>query len=237
MVHQGRHAGRLAAIKRGLNSPGLRGGQTDVAYPQARAADGSNEAQILSYRYGDKRKNNPEVGMVDTASDGVEGETRWAYDPHIDPTLNFDPARAGIESLIDDALASGDEAHTVETKTWSKPAQDDARITFDGDRLLVAGRELERDPAAQARAQAAWLRNLLPESTGRNFEVFPVVVFPGWFVEQADGSLRNMWVLESKALPKFWAAAPQRLAPDQVNLASFHLSRFIRTNERDRTRR
>ena len=66
--------------------------------------------QTLSYRHNDKRKNNPPVGMVDTASDGVEGQTTWAYDPHLDPTLNFDTARAGIENLIDDALASGDEA-------------------------------------------------------------------------------------------------------------------------------
>ena len=66
--------------------------------------------QTLSYRHSDKRKNNPHVGMVDTASDGVEGQTTWAYDPHIDPTLSFDTARASIEKLIDDALASGDEA-------------------------------------------------------------------------------------------------------------------------------
>ena len=63
--------------------------------------------QTLSYRHSDKRKNNPHVGMVDTASDGVEGQTPWAYDPHLDPTLNFDPARAGIENLIDDAPGLG----------------------------------------------------------------------------------------------------------------------------------
>ncbi len=66
--------------------------------------------QTLSYRHSDKRKNNPHVGMVDTSSDEVEGQTSWACDPHIDPTLNFDTARADIERLIDDALASGDEA-------------------------------------------------------------------------------------------------------------------------------
>lgn len=60
------------------------------------------------YRYGDKRKNNPHVGMVATVSDGVEGQTAWACDPHIDLTLNFDSARAGIERLIDDAPASDD---------------------------------------------------------------------------------------------------------------------------------
>jgi adenine-specific DNA-methyltransferase len=75
--------------------------------PRARPGD---TTQVLSYRHGDKRRNNPHVGMVDTVSDGVEEETRWAYDPHIDPALQFDSARASIENLIDDALASGDEA-------------------------------------------------------------------------------------------------------------------------------
>lgn len=68
-------------------------------------------SQVLSYRYEDKRKNNPHVGMVDTASDGVEETTTWAYDPHLDPELQFDASanRAEVEALIDDALASGDQ--------------------------------------------------------------------------------------------------------------------------------
>lgn len=65
-------------------------------------------AQIISYRHADKRKNNPEVGMVTPATDPEAGKTRWAYDPHLDPTLQFDPARANIERLIDEALESGD---------------------------------------------------------------------------------------------------------------------------------
>jgi hypothetical protein len=89
----------------------------------------------------------------------------------------------------------------------------------------------------QARAQAAWLRGLLVESTGRPLNVFPVVVFPGWFIEQSEGSLRSIWVLEPKALPKFLANEPERLAPEDVRLASYHLSRFIRANERDRSAR
>lgn len=66
------------------------------------------ETQVLSYRHQDKRKNNPEVGMVTPATDPDAGKTKWAYDPHLDPTLNFDPQRARIEQLIDDALESGD---------------------------------------------------------------------------------------------------------------------------------
>jgi len=68
--------------------------------------DGDN--QIISYRYNDKRKNNPPVGLVDATSDGVEEQVRWAYDPHIDPELGFDMGRSRIENLIDDALLSGD---------------------------------------------------------------------------------------------------------------------------------
>ena len=34
--------------------------------------------------------------------------TTWAYDPPLDPVLEFDSARARSETLIDDALASGE---------------------------------------------------------------------------------------------------------------------------------
>ena len=73
-------------------------------------APDESAAQIISYRHADKRKNNPEVGIVTPATDPEAGKTRWAYDPHIDPALQFDPSRAAIEKLIDDALASGDQA-------------------------------------------------------------------------------------------------------------------------------
>lgn len=72
---------------------------------------------------------------------------------------------------------------------------------------------------------------MLEESTGRRFEVMPVVVFPGWFVEAAPGAQRAMWVLEPKALPAFIANEPKRLAPEEVKLAAFHLSRYVRARE------
>ncbi|WP_227369460.1 site-specific DNA-methyltransferase [Halomonas sp. M20] len=80
--------------------------------PAGKSNKKADHAQVLSYRYDEKRKNNPHVGMVDTASDGVEEKNTWAYDPHLDPELRFDSSatRAQIENLIDDALASGDQA-------------------------------------------------------------------------------------------------------------------------------
>ncbi len=78
------------------------------AKPTAGRAKSGEETQVISYRHQDKRKNNPEVGMVTPATDPDAGKTKWAYDPHLDPTLNFDPQRTRIEQLIDDALESGD---------------------------------------------------------------------------------------------------------------------------------
>lgn len=137
---------------------------------------------------------------------------------------------------VDHVLIGPAGVFTVETKTWSKPVKGEARIRFDGSQVTAASREPARDPIIQARAQSAWLKGLLSESTGRKFDVFPVVVFPGWFIENAAGSLRDIWVLEPKALPKFLEGAPQLLSAEDVKLASFHLSRFIRSGELDRSK-
>jgi len=64
--------------------------------------------QVLSYRHDEMRVNNPDVGMVHAGTDPDGDKTTWSHDPHLDPALNFDSARAEIETLIDDALASGD---------------------------------------------------------------------------------------------------------------------------------
>ena len=62
--------------------------------------------QVLSYRHKETRVNNPEVGMVRVATDPDGMKMTYAYDQHLDPALNFDIARADIERVIDDALAS-----------------------------------------------------------------------------------------------------------------------------------
>lgn len=72
------------------------------------SAKAKGPVQVLSYRHGETRVNNPEVGMVHPDNDPDQPKTVWAYDPHLDPALMFDSQRGAIESLIDDALASGD---------------------------------------------------------------------------------------------------------------------------------
>ena len=63
--------------------------------------------QVISYGHTDRRRNNPEVGLVSAASDPQQPRKTWAYNPHLDPVLNFDSARAGLENLVVDALRRG----------------------------------------------------------------------------------------------------------------------------------
>ncbi len=117
----------------------------------------------------------------------------------------------------------------VETKTFSKPVKGDVRVTYDGDRVLVDGREPDRDPIKQAEANVKWLHDLLKESTGKEYPVRAAIVFPGWYVEQKPKSKRKrIWVLNPKGLPAFIENEPTRIPDEDVHLAAFHLSRYIR---------
>ncbi|MFP4247633.1 MAG: site-specific DNA-methyltransferase, partial [Halochromatium sp.] len=97
----------FALIPTDAPAPRAASGRTQAAARRPAAA-AQSPMQVLSYRHGETRMNNPEVGMVHAGTDPDGDKTTWAYDPHLDPVLNFDNARAGIETLIDDALASDD---------------------------------------------------------------------------------------------------------------------------------
>lgn len=135
---------------------------------------------------------------------------------------------------VDHVLVGPAGVFTIETKTWSKPVTGKAQLVFDGETIRAGGFEPDRDPIVQAKAQASWVRALLLESTGRTVDVRPVIVFPGWFVINSTGSFRDIWVLEPKALPTFLKNEPTRMTPEDVKLASFHMSRLIRSSERSR---
>ncbi len=54
---------------------------------------------------GKKRVNNPSVGLVTPETDKETGKRKYAYDPHIDPTLQFDSQRSQVEKIIDNSLS------------------------------------------------------------------------------------------------------------------------------------
>jgi Nuclease-related domain len=127
----------------------------------------------------------------------------------------------------------------IETKTWSKPAKGEARITLDNGSLQVNGNVPDRDPLVQVRAGARWLAALLQESCGKQFAVRSVVLFPGWFVEKmtVDWKTDLPWVLEPKAFPSFLRHEPVRYRMEDVYLAASHLSRYVRSLQAENTGR
>jgi Nuclease-related domain len=133
----------------------------------------------------------------------------------------------GEEFNLDHVVISTHGIYAIETKTLSKPWPG-ARVVVEGDALRVAGEVPDRDPIVQVTAAARWLEKKLQESTGKRFLARGVVVFPGWFVEQR-GPTGDVWVLEPKALPTFINNAPAMIAPSDVALAAFHLSRYVRS--------
>jgi hypothetical protein len=137
----------------------------------------------------------------------------------------------GTNFNLDHVVLGTRGVFVVETKTWSKPIRGDAKITYDGEIIRANGQTHDRDPIRQAVAQAAWLRNLLKESTGKAFAVKPVIVFPGWYVDSAATAAaraQGVWLLNPKALTAFMAAERSVIAAEDVKLAAYHIGRYVR---------
>lgn len=132
---------------------------------------------------------------------------------------------------IDHVVIHASGVYVIETKTYSKPDKGRAVITYDGQGVQVMGRATDNKPVIQAQAAASWIAQLIKESTGRKLPVRAVLVFPGWFIEPtADAKLSDIWVLNPKALPAFIDKTNPVIADDDVRLASYHLSRYIRNS-------
>ncbi len=82
--------------------------------------------EVAAYEFTEKRKNNPEVGLVSPDSDPDAGKTKWSYDPHLAPELQFDGTalRAKMSELIEGALASGDKEKMQEALKELRKMQD-----------------------------------------------------------------------------------------------------------------
>jgi hypothetical protein len=138
---------------------------------------------------------------------------------------------------IDHVIISTKGIFLIETKTYSKPNDIDAQIHFDGSEITVDGLKLTNNPIVQSTASVKWLRNFLKESTGKEFLIKPVIVFPGWYIKPAEENKKsNCWVLNPKALPKFIDNEKTSITAEDVSLASYHLSRYIRAKEEEKSR-
>ena len=133
---------------------------------------------------------------------------------------------------IDHVVICSRGIFAIETKTRSKPAK--PVVVVEDDQLLVDGYPPGRDPIVPALTCANNLRQILPESTGKIFDVRPIVVFPGWFIQDKRNFGAPVWVLEPKGLPAWIQREAATIAEADVSLATYHLSRYIRTYKKSR---
>jgi len=129
---------------------------------------------------------------------------------------------------VDHVVISEKGIYVIETKTYSKPAKGETVIDFDGRLVLINGKETKADIVTQAKAASSYIKKIIRDSTGKNFETFPVVLFPGWFVDGVGNKKGEMWMLEPRVFKKFLSNEKVKLSAEDVSLASYHLSRHIR---------
>jgi hypothetical protein len=128
---------------------------------------------------------------------------------------------------IDHVILTPHGIFTVETKTRSKNPKDE--ITFKDGNIIAGNINLGNKIIIQAESQSKWLKLILKESTGKNYPVMPVIVFPDWFVKPMPENLKKrIWISNPKMLPYFISKEPERIDKSDMHLAAFHISRYIR---------
>lgn len=128
---------------------------------------------------------------------------------------------------IDHVVVSEKGIYLIETKTYSKPSNGEPKIYFDGVMIKVDGVGDKTKILKQVDAASNWLSETLQESTGKEFKIKPVILFPGWYVESSNHN--NYWLLNPKAFPKFIQNQKEILSKEEKKLASYHLGRYIRS--------
>ncbi len=88
---------------------------------------------------------------------------------------------------IDHVLIGVSGVYAIETKWMTKNG--DHHLDYDGSTILYNNRPIPYDPLPQARAVANDLKQIVETETGLSLDVIPVVLYPGWFVN--NGQLRH----------------------------------------------
>jgi hypothetical protein len=130
------------------------------------------------------------------------------------------------DANIDHAVIGPRGIFSVEVKTRSKPVRGETRIAYDGQSILVNGWPPDRDPVNQALAQAKNLREILDDQTGCKVAVRPVVLYPGWYVDEPHEP--DVWVLHQDRFIGYIEHESVRFTDEQARQLAYGLMRYVR---------
>jgi hypothetical protein len=121
----------------------------------------------------------------------------------------------------------------IETKTRRKPTDRDAQVVVGAAGISIDGGPYDRAYIDQTNRQAKWLVHMLRDSTERTFPVQPVLLFPGWFINDSRAK-KKLWILEPKGFVK-WAARSKSVLQDaDIALVKHRLDSYLRNTAEKR---
>jgi hypothetical protein len=167
--------------------------------------------------------------LVDHLRLGISGEVAVAEaldELRSDGCITFhDVCQKGFN--IDHVVIGPGGVFVLETKTASKPVGRNAKVVFDGEKLLVDGYVPDRDPIVQVKAAARRITEILERSTGQSVRTRPVVVYPGWYTVYRSKPT-DCWVLNETAAVKWIRNERQSLSVEEIRRYSEALSTYVR---------
>lgn len=123
---------------------------------------------------------------------------------------------------IDHVVISTKGIFAIETKTVSKPVKESPKVRYDGEKVVFSGGKFDFDSTKQVKAIAKWLSAELEKSTGKAFQIKPVLVFPEWLVDEYTG--KDLWILNPKRLALYIDKQPELISESDAHMVAYHLS-------------
>ena len=125
---------------------------------------------------------------------------------------------------IDHVVIGPGGVFAIETKTFSKVGTPNEKIRFEKGELIIPG--IGRGTRVgkiidQVQANARFIHKHLAETTGHKVQVQPVVIFPGWYVNEPRSTERSQlpaWVLNENRISAWIGNSPSRLSQEDINL-------------------
>ena len=130
---------------------------------------------------------------------------------------------------VDHVLIGPGGIFSIEVKHWTKP-KGDAKLFYDGERVMKEGGIWDAGPVKQATANADFVRKLVAKRTGREAKGIPVravLMVPGWFVE-GKSSGKDVWVLGNEPLLAFLNREVRKLKGEDVALFYEAVGTYVR---------
>ncbi len=133
---------------------------------------------------------------------------------------------------IDHVVVCPQGVFTIETKTYSKskkpkqPTKHGATIKYVNGDIIKDGYNTGDKIIKQAQYQAIWLKEKL------NVNVFPIIVFPGWWVESKTKN-NNIAVINASNIKKYIESFKEKLSIENSNNISNALYDHVRMSSYD----